>query len=109
MAGAIPITTDELADRRRRLADAVSAHKPSGYVIFDSSYAQYLARFSFLATERSPGGFLNMCCARRYSAPSSILACIAFVLSFFGTSARAFSVFTAPERQVWSLQQWNEV
>lgn len=52
MTRATPITADELAERRRRLAALVSDREPSGYVVFDAAYAQYLARFSFLATER---------------------------------------------------------
>jgi len=86
MAGAIPITTDELADRRRRLADAVSAHKPSGYVIFDSSYAQYLARFSFLATER-PVAYIE----------SASGETAAFVPEFEVTRVRAETMFDRVE------------
>lgn len=52
MARATPISPDELGGRRRRLAALVADREPTGYVVFDSGYAQYLARFSFLATER---------------------------------------------------------
>ncbi len=30
----------------------VAEHRPSGYVVFDQGYVQYLTRFAFLATER---------------------------------------------------------
>jgi len=52
MSRATPISADELAERRRRLAELVAEQAPTGYVVFDAAYAQYLARFSFLATER---------------------------------------------------------
>ena len=43
---------DELAERRARLRALVADRNPSGFVVFDQSYVQYLTRFSFLATER---------------------------------------------------------
>jgi Xaa-Pro dipeptidase len=46
------ISTDELHDRRERLRVLVADRAPTGYVVFDQSYVQYLTRFSFLATER---------------------------------------------------------
>jgi Xaa-Pro aminopeptidase len=46
------ISTDELEQRRERLRALVADHNPTGYVVFDQSYVQYLTRFSFLATER---------------------------------------------------------
>ncbi|HET8741862.1 MAG TPA: Xaa-Pro peptidase family protein, partial [Gaiella sp.] len=46
------ISTDELRRRRERLHALVADQDPSGYVVFDQSYVQYLTRFSFLATER---------------------------------------------------------
>jgi Xaa-Pro dipeptidase len=46
------ISTDELHERRERLRSLVADRSPTGYVVFDQSYAQYLTRFSFLATER---------------------------------------------------------
>src|SRR5262245_26093024 len=52
MSRATPISAAELAERRNRLATLVSDREPTGYVVFDAGYAQYLARFSFLATER---------------------------------------------------------
>jgi Xaa-Pro aminopeptidase len=52
MTVATGISSDELADRRERLRTLVADEAPSGYVVFDQSYVQYLTRFSFLATER---------------------------------------------------------
>jgi Xaa-Pro aminopeptidase len=46
------IGTDELAGRRERLWALVADRAPTGLVVFDQSYVQYLTRFSFLATER---------------------------------------------------------
>jgi Xaa-Pro aminopeptidase len=46
------IDPDELRERRERLRALVTGHGPSGLVVFDQSYVQYLTRFSFLATER---------------------------------------------------------
>ncbi len=46
------ISTDELRRRRERRHALVADQDPSGYVVFDQSYVQYLTRFSFLATER---------------------------------------------------------
>ena len=46
------ISTDELRERRARLRALVADRNPSGFVVFDQSYVQYLTRFSFLATER---------------------------------------------------------
>ncbi len=52
MRVATGISTDELQQRRERLRALVADHNPTGYVVFDQSYVQYLTRFSFLATER---------------------------------------------------------
>ena len=53
---AIPVATgigsDELRERRERLRGLVAERRPSGYVVFDRDYVQYLTRFAFLATER---------------------------------------------------------
>jgi len=46
------IGPDELRERRERLRAALADRRPSGLVVFDQSYVQYLTRFSFLATER---------------------------------------------------------
>jgi Xaa-Pro aminopeptidase len=46
------IGPDELRERRERLRAALAGRRPSGLVVFDQSYVQYLTRFSFLATER---------------------------------------------------------
>ena len=52
MPVATGISSDELRERRERLHALVADRAPSGYVVFDQSYVQYLTRFSFLATER---------------------------------------------------------
>jgi Xaa-Pro dipeptidase len=52
IAVATGIASDELRDRRERLHALVADRAPTGYVVFDQSYIQYLTRFSFLATER---------------------------------------------------------
>lgn len=52
MPVATGIAPDELRERRERLQALVADRVPSGYVVFDESYVQYLTRFSFLATER---------------------------------------------------------
>ena len=52
IVAAAGISTDELRERRKRLRALVADHNPSGFVVFDQSYVQYLTRFSFLATER---------------------------------------------------------
>lgn len=53
-----PISPAELLERRTRLRQLVADDAPTGIVVFDSAYAQYLARFSFLATER-PVAFIE--------------------------------------------------
>ncbi len=55
MPPALAITPAELAERRERLRALVASHAPTGYVVFDQQYVQYLTRFSFLATERPVG------------------------------------------------------
>jgi Xaa-Pro dipeptidase len=52
MPVATGISADELEGRRERLRALVADRAPTGYVLFDQSYVQYLTRFSFLATER---------------------------------------------------------
>jgi Xaa-Pro dipeptidase len=52
IAVATGIASDELRERRERLHALVADRAPTGYVVFDESYVQYLTRFSFLATER---------------------------------------------------------